>query len=105
VTVLLSILCYLVVGVITARLFWLYVMECDSDDSLMPFLAVVAWPILAALLAVFGVVEGLTRLVTWPTREQRRQRRMEAAERERDQVRREARRLGLPLVEDLDVTR
>jgi hypothetical protein len=63
---------------------------------LAPLLA----PLAAALAVVYGAGLGAFRLVTLPTRAERRQRRQATLERERQHIRAEARRLGLPMLED-----
>lgn len=63
------------------------------------FLAPILAPLALAATTVGGAGYGIYRLVTLPTRAERRARRKASLEEERERVRADARRLGLPMVE------
>jgi hypothetical protein len=80
----------------------------DEDDlaenvfmtAVIIVLAPLLAPFTAALAVVYYAGYGAHRLVTLPTRAERRRHRRATLERERQHIRAEARRLGLPMLED-----
>jgi hypothetical protein len=93
---------WLLLGLAVARV--AYYLNRYEDNGTENVLATVCIIVLAPALAALGVVAGIayaaTRLVTLPTRAERRQRRQATLEQERQHIRAEARRLGLPMLED-----
>jgi hypothetical protein len=98
---------WLLLGLILARI--AYHTDLFGDDELaenvfMTAVIIIFAPLLAPLTAALAVVYyaglGAYRLVTLPTRAERRQRRQATLEQERQHIRAEARRLGLPMLED-----
>jgi hypothetical protein len=96
----LGVVAYVLLGLATARAVYLYLF--DEDDALdLELLAVgFGWPVVWAFAIVTVPLYGAYKLVTLPTAAQRRQRREDERAEERRQVEAEARRLGLPLLEE-----
>jgi hypothetical protein len=99
---------WLLLGLILARVaYHKGLFEEDDyfgDNVFITAVIIILAPLLAPLTAAVAVVYyagyGAYRLVTLPTRAERRQHRQATLERERQHVRAEARRLGLPMLED-----
>jgi hypothetical protein len=77
----------------------------DAADNVFNVVCVIIFaPLLAPLAAAVAVVYyaglGAYRLVTLPTGAERRRHRQATLEQERQHIRAEARRLGLPMLED-----
>jgi NhaP-type Na+/H+ or K+/H+ antiporter len=97
---------WLLLGLILARVaYYLGAFEDGETGDYVVGVAlmIVAAPLVAVLAAVACTAYGAYRLVTLPTRAERRQRRQATLERERQHIRAEARRLGLPMLEDGEV--
>jgi hypothetical protein len=94
---------WLLLGLILARVaYHLGAFEDgDTADYVFAVVCIIVFaPALAVLGAVAGIAYGAFRLVTLPTRAERQQHRQATLERERQHIRAEARRLGLPMLED-----
>lgn len=90
---------WLLIGLTTARV--TYVTELTerlASEEMDPFLAVtmtVFWPLLWAILLVYGAGQGAYRLVTLPTRQERMERRRLQAREQQREVERLERKYGL----------
>lgn len=100
---------YFAPALIVTRIAYRFGLLNDGDGTPNPItgglclvLAAFSWWIAAIAAVVVGVLYGAYRLATLPTRAERRARRQASLEEERQRVRAEARRLGLPMVEDDD---
>lgn len=98
---------YIAPALIITRIAYRLGLLYDDDDRTLNPLAGIACLVLSAFLwwmaaiaaAVAGVLYGAYWLVTRPTRAERRASQQASLEQERDRIRAEARRLGLPLLE------
>jgi hypothetical protein len=94
---------WLLLGLILCRV--AYHLGAFEDGNTADYVFAVACiivfaPALAVLGSVTCIVYGAYRLVTFPTRAERRRHRQARADELRQHIRAEARRLGLPMLED-----
>lgn len=100
---------YVVPALVVTRIAYRFGLLDDDDGTPQPLagglclvLSAFFWWLAAIAAVIAGVLYGAYRLATLPTRAERRARRQASLEEERQRVRAEARRLGLPMVEGDD---